>query len=170
MRCFIILGLLVTAGCSWEPKPQYAPERPEVVRSVPTISAPDDTRSLADDRAVIAASIAQQQLGVPYQYGGADPRGFDCSGLVHYAYAEAGMHVPRTTGALWREVTIVDRDQPQPGDILFFNFDGKPSHVGIYLGDQYFVHAPSTGRHVTTESLVNDYYRARLLRVGRLID
>ena len=114
-----------------------------------------------------AARIARQQVGVPYRYGGGSPDGFDCSGLVHYSYARAGMRVPRTTGQLWSASRPVGRDDLRTGDLLFFSIDGKMSHVGLYLGEQRFVHAPSSGRTVSVESLESPYYDRAFLRAGR---
>ncbi len=114
-----------------------------------------------------AAAVALDQVGVPYQYGGDSPSGFDCSGLVHYSYARAGKALPRTTGQLWNSTHPVDRDELQRGDLLFFNIDGKMSHVGMYVGDRRFVHAPSSGRRVTIASLDSPYYRTALIRGGR---
>ncbi len=114
-----------------------------------------------------AARIARQQVGVPYRYGGSSPDGFDCSGLVHYSYARAGVRVPRTTGQLWSASRPVDRSDLRTGDLLFFSIDGKMSHVGMYLGEQRFVHAPSSGRTVAIASLASPYYEKAFLRGGR---
>ena len=115
-----------------------------------------------------AASVALEQVGVPYRFGGSTPRGFDCSGLVHYAYLQAGKRVPRTTGQLWASADEVERDRLQEGDILFFRIDGKMSHVGMYIGEGRFVHAPSSGKRVAVELLHSDFYSGALLRAGRL--
>lgn len=114
-----------------------------------------------------AVSIAVAQVGVPYRYGGHGPNGFDCSGLVHYSYRRAGKSVPRTTGQLWASARTIDRAQLQAGDLLFFAINGKMQHVGMYIGDDRFVHAPSTGRKVQVASLESDFYEAALLRAGR---
>ncbi len=114
-----------------------------------------------------AAVIAVRQLGVPYRYGGSNTQGFDCSGLVHYAYANAGKSIPRTTAEQWRRLTPVNANNMRTGDLLFFRIDGKVSHVGMYLGNRRFVHAPSTGRDVTTASLDSDYYRRAFVRAAR---
>ena len=114
-----------------------------------------------------AAAIALEQVGVPYRYGGTTPGGFDCSGLVHYSYNRAGVSVPRTTGQLWSAVSPVGRSELSAGDLLFFNIEGKMSHVGLYLGEQRFVHAPQSGRMVSVESLNSPYYKAALIRAGR---
>ena len=114
-----------------------------------------------------AAEIALRQVGVPYRYGGNSPRGFDCSGLVHYSYAHAGKSIPRTTAGLWADLTPVETRHMRTGDLLFFSIAGKMSHVGMYLGGGRFVHAPSTGQVVSVESLESDYYSKALLRAGR---
>lgn len=119
----------------------------------------------AGDRAV---AIALDQVGVPYRYGGNSPRGFDCSGLIHYAYGQAGLNVPRTTGQLWSAAEPVNVGQLRAGDLLFFRVDGKMSHVGMYIGDRRFVHAPQSGRRVSVASMDKPFYRAALLRAGRL--
>ena len=114
-----------------------------------------------------AAAVAMHQLGVPYRYGGSDPSGFDCSGLVQYSYALAGKRVPRTTRQLWSSTDSVAPQELKVGDLLFFQFDGKMSHVGLYLGERRFVHAPSSGRVVSVASLDTPYYESALLRAGR---
>ena len=136
-----------------------------------TVEKPDQPSSQSSSSGknigATAAQIALQQVGVPYRYGGQSPSGFDCSGLVHYAYARAGMSVPRTTGQLWSGTDAVERGRMQPGDLLFFSISGKMSHVGLYLGDGRFVHAPSTGKTVRVESLSSTYYQKAFLRAGR---
>lgn len=114
-----------------------------------------------------AAVIAVRQVGVPYRYGGDGRDGFDCSGLVQFAYARAGVSVPRTTAALWKALRPVGKRELEVGDVLFFNVAGKMSHVGMYVGRRRFVHAPSSGREVTIADLDSDYYRRAFLRGGR---
>ena len=114
-----------------------------------------------------AVAVALQQVGVPYRYGGSTPSGFDCSGLVYYSYSRAGKTVPRTTATLWSGMRPVASGQMQVGDILFFRISGKMSHVGMYIGDDQFVHAPSSGKTVTVASLRSDFYRNALIRAGR---
>ena len=108
-----------------------------------------------------------QQLGVPYRYGGATPQGFDCSGLVYYSYQQVGKTVPRTTATLWSQTQPVAIGEFEAGDILFFRIKGKLSHVGLYIGNDRFVHAPESGRLVSVASLRSDFYRNALIRAGR---
>lgn len=114
-----------------------------------------------------AALTAVRQVGVPYRYGGNSAAGFDCSGLVQYAYASAGKKLPRTTSDLWRQTQPVAGHQLEVGDVLFFNIEGKVSHVGLYLGSGRFVHAPASGREVTIAELDSAYYRSAFIRGGR---
>ena len=106
-----------------------------------------------------AARLALNYLGVPYVWGGASPSGFDCSGLASYVYAQIGKSVPHFTGAIWSAFPQVPSDQLQPGDLVFFN---GGEHVGIYLGNGQFVHAPHTGDVVRIANLADrgDYVGA----------
>ena len=94
--------------------------------------------------------IAMQYLGTPYVWGGASPGGFDCSGLVVYAYAQVGVSLPHSSYALYGAGVPVSYDQLQPGDLVFFYGLG---HVGIYIGGGSFIHAPHTGDVVKISSL-----------------
>ena len=77
------------------------------------------------------------------------------------------MSVPRTTGQLWKGVAPIDKSDLQAGDVLFFRIAGKVSHVGLYLGKNQFVHAPSSGKTVTVQSLQSDFYKNALVGAGR---
>jgi cell wall-associated NlpC family hydrolase len=115
-----------------------------------------------------ALDVAVSQLGRPYRYGGSTPRGFDCSGLVYFAYYRAGMRVPRSTMAQYRYARPVALKNVQPGDLLFFRRRYRSvSHVGIYAGNARFIHAPSKGRLVSYDSLNDPYWRTRLVAAGR---
>lgn len=117
----------------------------------------------------IAANEALQLQGKPYVYGGESPsQGFDCSGLVYYVYNRQGVRLPRDTQSLARQLPAVEPEQRQPGDLLFFTTDRPFSHVGIYIGGEQFVHAPSarTGR-VMVSDLRQPYWRERFIGVRR---
>ena len=101
-----------------------------------------------------AATIAARYLGVPYRWGGASPSGFDCSGLVMYVYAQLGISLPHYTVAQYRMGVAVSRGQLQPGDLVFFDGLG---HVGIYIGQNQFIHAPHTGDVVKVSSITGWY-------------
>jgi cell wall-associated NlpC family hydrolase len=116
-----------------------------------------------------AASVAVSQVGSPYRYGGNTPKGFDCSGLVQYSYARAGIRLPHGTEGLRRATYAVPSDRIRRGDLLFFHQEGKrASHVGIYLGNDEFVHAPSSGRQVHVASLSDPYWRRNFAGARRI--
>ncbi|MEO6867074.1 MAG: NlpC/P60 family protein [Gaiellales bacterium] len=107
----------------------------------------------ASGSAAAAASIAMGKVGVPYSYGAAGPNSFDCSGLVVWAFAQAGRPgLPHSTYSLIGMGVEVPLSQAQVGDLIFTNSAG---HMGIYVGGGSFVHAPRTGRNVTVEGLGN---------------
>lgn len=114
------------------------------------------------------ASVAATLVGSPYRYGGADPTGFDCSGLVFFVHQQLGITVPRTAAEQSLAATPVKRSHLQPGDVVFFRDSGPDAtHVGVYTGERRFVHAPKSGRPVGYASLDDDYYRATFLGAGR---
>ena len=116
------------------------------------------------------ADVAMGMVGTRYLFGGIDPlKGFDCSGLVYYAYGQAGYRVPRTSQELFRAARKISVNDADPGDLMFFQDQTKLSHVGIYLGDGRFVHAPASGQNVAVGSLDSAYYQQHLVAVGRLL-
>jgi len=115
-----------------------------------------------------AADTALTMIGRPYHFKGETPSGFDCSGLVRYSYLTAGMDVPHSTGALKNSTSSVGLKNARKGDLLFFVQEGKKySHVGIYVGDDKFVHAPSTGGHVRKDSITDPYWKKHYLDTRR---
>lgn len=157
----LLLASMV-AGCGAEPvypTDPPAPERP----ATPLPEGQAQARSVGERAAVVAV----RQVGVPYRYGGNTVSGFDCSGLVQYAYAHAGKRLPRTTADLWRDARPVPGKDLEVGDVLFFDIEGKVAHVGLYLGQRRFVHAPASGRQVTIEDLDSAFYRQAFVRGGR---
>jgi cell wall-associated NlpC family hydrolase len=115
-----------------------------------------------------AVSVALQMKGVPYVWGGTTPAGFDCSGLIYYSYAKAGLHVPRNSQAQFAAAAKISPETARPGDLLFF-IDNHKWHVALYLGRDKFIHAPWPGSTVSVASLRDDFYRSKLVGVGRLI-
>lgn len=156
----LVLGVCLCACAGTDPQPE---QRVGTAPSTGTASRVGAGHSQAQ----LVAAVALRQVGVPYRYGGSDPGGFDCSGLVQYAYAHAGRSLPRTTGGLWQELDPVAGNALEVGDVLFFSIDGKMSHVGVYIGQNRFVHAPSSGKQVATARLDSAYYRRAFVRGGR---
>jgi cell wall-associated NlpC family hydrolase len=104
--------------------------------------------------AEVALERALAMRGVPYVWGGSSPSGFDCSGLVHYAYRGAGIDVAHSTYAQWDAGRQVRRRALRPGDLVFFGL----GHVGLYVGAGRFVHAPETGRVVSINRIDRGWY------------
>jgi peptidoglycan DL-endopeptidase CwlO len=123
----------------------------------PQTSSSDATQAVppASSAAAQAVQLALGEQGVPYVWGGMSPSGFDCSGLVAWAYAQVGISLPHYTGALWNVGTHVSVDQLEPGDLVFFHGE---SHVGMYIGGGQFVQAPHTGDVVKVSSLSDPWY------------
>jgi cell wall-associated NlpC family hydrolase len=113
-----------------------------------------------------AARIALRAVGVPYRWGGASPAsGFDCSGLVYWAYGKLGIEVPHSSYALADIGRRVGRSRLRAGDVLVFSGYG---HVGLYVGRGRMVHAPNSGRVVEVVRLGGSHYGSRLVTARRI--
>jgi cell wall-associated NlpC family hydrolase len=130
--------------------------------------APYVTRPLPGQRGRMVDTAASM-LGQPYRFGGAAPGGFDCSGLVVYAAAGAGIHVPRTAHEQLGFGKPIARGQVQAGDLIFMHLAHKELHVGIAIDGERFIHAPSTGGHVRIDSLAASPYARGYLSARRII-
>ena len=157
-----IAHLVLTAACVSKAGPTGEESAAEL-RTTP--SAETSEKVSIGDR---LAGIALAMVGRPYQFGGESPAGFDCSGLVYYAYAQTGVSVPRTSRAQRGAATTVPTAALQRGDLLFFETSWKAGHVGIYVGNGRFVHAPSSGKAVAVTPLAEGYFASRLESAGRL--
>jgi cell wall-associated NlpC family hydrolase len=116
--------------------------------------------------------FARKLLGRPYRFGGAEPEGgFDCSGYVQYVFRQAvGMRLPRATDGQFRLGRPASWWNVRPADLVFFRIEGPKSlHVGIYLGERRFVHAPSSGGAVRVESLDDPFWKQRFIAGRRLL-
>lgn len=124
-------------------------------------------------KALAAITEAAKHMGTPYKWGGSTPQtGFDCSGLMQWAYAQSGVQIPRVTYTQIEApngVEIADRAQLKPGDLVFFAANGDVHHVGMFLGGDQFLHAPSTGDVVKVSSLSEPYYASQFAG-GRRFD
>ncbi|WP_042886251.1 C40 family peptidase [Cupriavidus necator] len=115
---------------------------------------------------------AMSLVGTPYRYGGNTPdAGFDCSGLVRYVVSRAAnLNLPRTTEAMGTRGSALDRSEVASGDLVFFNTTGRAnSHVGIYVGQNRFVHAPSSGGTVRLEDMGKPYWASRYNGARRVV-
>nr|WP_078593609.1 peptidoglycan-binding protein [Evansella clarkii] len=131
-----------------------------------TQTASSSTSSSTSGQVSNILSTARSLIGTPYTWGGSTPRAFDCSGFVQYSFAQHGVSLPRTSSQMWSATTRVSN--PRAGDLVFFNTSGSGvSHVGIYLGNNQFIHSgASTG--VTIASMSNSYWAPRYLGAGRV--
>jgi len=128
------------------------------------------TPAVANDWGDRLVSRAMKYLGTPYRYGGTTPAGFDCSGFVYYLYgAVFGQNIPRMPHDMAREGTTVARSDLKRGDLVFFGYRGTFTHVGIYAGNDQFVHATHRGSPVMVTPLDSDYYRERYMTAVRLV-
>lgn len=144
---------------------------------MPTASRTNRSIAIADSRSPITAerhdlvlrALAMSKL--PYKWGGDDPRrGFDCSAFVRWVYREsAGFELPRTAAEQARATSAVPSTQLLPGDLVFFNTGEREfSHVGIYLGNGRFVHAPSAGGQIRIDRIHQPYWLNRFDGARRL--
>ena len=159
----LALAALLLPGCATPPRTIVAPSGKVALSQ----RAFDE---IASARSRELALRALSHVGVPYRSGGSSPdSGFDCSGLVHYVYRASGLVLPRNTEALSAVGAAVAADQLEPGDLVFFDTLRRPySHVGIYLGDQRFIHAPTTGGFVELVDLRHPYWQSRFNGARRI--
>jgi cell wall-associated NlpC family hydrolase len=135
-----------------------------------TPRAPTATPPQGEQGAAIAR-VAMSLVGRPYEFGGADQHGFDCSGLAVYAHEAVGLDIPRTARDQDRMARHVPLSELRPGDLVFFRIAARHvnvvNHVGIYTGGGRFVHAPRRGERVSYASLADPYFRRHFVRGGR---
>jgi cell wall-associated NlpC family hydrolase len=151
-RVFLLTGLLIA--------PCVHAEEPIVVPPPLQVSFVDRATATAQD----AIDQAMDLLGIRYRHGGSSPEaGFDCSGFVSHVFREGlGLILPRSSKEMSKSGEAISRDDLRPGDLVFFNTMRHAfSHVGIYLGDNQFVHAPRTGGRVRIEDLRDSYWMKR---------
>jgi len=157
-----VSALLAVSGSAW------SAEGPEQTPSTPLEKLQSFT-----DRAAELGMQAMGLIGINYKRGGNTPEtGLDCSGFVRYVFKEAwGADLPRTSAEISRMGKPIDSKDLQPGDLVFYNTLRRGfSHVGIYLGDSKFIHAPSSGGQVRIESMTVNYWKKRFNGARRVDD
>ncbi|WP_026771273.1 NlpC/P60 family protein [Sediminibacillus sp. JSM 1682029] len=152
-----------------KPEPEQtahsATERKDTAEQKETIPKPAKKPSVAAEPAAVIQT-AKQLVGSPYAWGGTSPDGFDCSGLIQYIYQTYGIKLPRTVNELWNVSKPVD--SPSVGDFVFFQtYKQGPSHMGIYVGDNQFIHAGES-RGVEISDMDNPYWNPRYLGAKRI--
>jgi cell wall-associated NlpC family hydrolase len=170
----VVFLALLTGACASTgavPKPFPSPGGPAgASRPDAGVPAPPETGESAnvDSDAVVSAALALR--GTPYRTGGTDPdSGFDCSGFTQYVFAQQGMALPREVRDQYRVGAPVKPEDVAPGDLLFFTTTAPgPTHVGIALGGDTFIHAPSSTGVVRVEHLSASYWSHRFLAAHRV--
>ncbi|MBD3652764.1 C40 family peptidase [Kangiella sp.] len=159
----ILVSSFLLFACSSAPERLQTQTQPQTIKE--GYQFPQPASAKGDNIAL----MAQSMLGKRYLYGGSSPQqGFDCSGLVYFTHTQVGDYVPRTSRDQLYASRKITLNELQPGDLLFYRINGKPSHVGIYIGEKKFVHAPSSGKAVSITTMDNPYFKPRLIRAGRL--
>ena len=153
--CALCASLLL-AGCGSKVVTPSSPTAPVARKQVVT-------------KGTQVARTAMSQLGARYRLGGTTPRGFDCSGLIWWAYRQHGINVPRLTEDQATAGFAVKT--AKPGDILvFLTKRGRSGlHTALYTGDGNFVHSPNSGKQVRMDNLGQDYWKNRLIRIRRIV-
>lgn len=164
----VALSSTIGSGCASAPTVLAGPAPFPGAAPAP-LAAASSPRAAALANDILDTALAQR--GAPYRLGGADPAGgFDCSGLVQYAFALHHVELPRTVVQQYGAGRRVKRDEVQRGDLVFFGPAGRsPSHVGIAIDGSTFVHAPDTGAVVRVERLDAEYWKRRFAGAKRII-
>jgi cell wall-associated NlpC family hydrolase len=162
----LLLFLCASIAQADEPAPQLPPLQPSLTLAEPppSLAPAASFVSRAVDGVQATLDQALEYLGIRYKRGGSTPEtGFDCSGFVRYVYNESlGLILPRNAKAMSQEGDRVEKAELQPGDLVFFNTMRRTfSHVGIYLGNNLFIHAPRTGAKVRIEDMSDRYWSRR---------
>jgi len=135
--------------------------------AVDGIVGPVTSRNIKED---LILQKAKSYYGVPYVWGGTSPSGFDCSGFTHYVMLKNNIIIPRTASAQYNSGYWVSKSNLRKGDLVFFTtYKSGPSHVGIYIGNNQFIHASSGAGKVTISNLNSSYYAQRYLGAKRVI-
>ncbi|MBD3369827.1 NlpC/P60 family protein [Candidatus Fermentibacteria bacterium] len=165
-KVFCLAGVMLAVGCSTTPVYTGSGLRCEGSTLSSAASASGGPRGSLENS---LSSEIQSWLGTPYVYGGESKSGVDCSGLTQQVFAAVGISIPRRASEQAEAAQDVSPGELRFGDLLFFNTSGSGiSHVGVYVGNGFFVHA-SSSRGVVRQSIAHPYYSTRLAKVGRFL-
>jgi peptidoglycan DL-endopeptidase CwlO len=166
MRVPLIVVAALSTACA-AATPQPFPRSGSVPR--PPATQPASATGVTSSGYEVSGT-ALQLRGAPYRNGGADPAGFDCSGFVWYVFAQHGLAVPRTVLEQFQAGQTIEASDLQPGDLVFFSTTSTgASHVGIAIGGDSFVHAPSSSGVVRVERLGAPYWASRFIGARRIL-
>jgi len=167
------LGACTLVGTGPHPTPGARPLNPErLAAAEPAPAVEVDEVREAERITARVVDVAVESIGTPYEWGGTDANGFDCSGLIRFAYAALGIQVPRTSAEQLRagSPVVLEPARLRPGDVLGFSGDlsGRTDHVGLYIGGDEFIHSSSSGVRIST--LRNPYWRGSLVAARRFVE
>ena len=170
MRKFALLLLICLHSAQAAPAPQAADDIERYMVEQGIAAQLEQFRQKVSDKTSSLVGTAMGFLGVPYRRGGADASGFDCSGFVRAMYEQTvGLVLPRRARDQAAATETIERQDLQPGDLVFFNTRQRAfSHVGIYLGDNKFIHAPAKGSEVRVDDLQSAYWDRRFEGARRI--
>ena len=167
LAALVALAALTSACASSganRPRPFPTPSAPEPA-PVPPVAPP--RAALPQDQALVATALSFR--GTPYRSGGSDPTGFDCSGFTQWVFAQYGIGLPRQVEEQFRVGEKIKQDELKPGDLVFFQTESRgASHVGIFVADDQFVHAPSSRGVVRVEYVNSTYWGRRFVGARRV--
>jgi cell wall-associated NlpC family hydrolase len=165
-------GWVIVAGCgtacaSTGAVPRPFPGAPRPARVAPALPPGEHAQNGFDSYALVGTALGLR--GAPYRNGGADPRGFDCSGFTQYVFGQYGVPLARDVREQFQQGAAVQPEDISPGDLVFFSTtDPGASHVAIVIGSDQFVHAPSSQGVVRVERLSSSYWSRRYVGARRL--
>lgn len=164
----ILILILVLPFKSWTQsdfKVIFDEDSPAVVNDAPKVNV------LADSLRTSLVMHAMKYIGVNYHYSQSNENGFDCSGYVKYIYGSFGYTLPRSSYDQFKQSRHLKANKARPGDLVFFVTRGKKiSHVGIYLGNNQFIHAPGKGKSVSISNLDEHYFKKHLAGYGTYLE
>jgi cell wall-associated NlpC family hydrolase len=166
--CAVLTVACASTGGTPHPFPVPGARPKPSAPATPTPSTPETSRPRVSEYDLVGTALNLR--GSPYKNGGSDPSGFDCSGFTQYVFAQYGLSLPREVRDQYKTGKPVDRKALEPGDLIFFTTtEPGASHVGIAVGGDEFVHAPSTSGVVRVERFSSSYWAPRFVGGRRVL-